>query len=83
MTDDRLLFELSDGIAILTLNRPGVMKALGLQGRSMQAQRVPPSSSSALGERQSCLAAECSHKGHVPQNAFGGEHLNPFQQNRG
>ncbi len=27
MTDDRLLFELSDGIAILTLNRPGVMNA--------------------------------------------------------
>ena len=27
MTDDRLLFELSDGIAILTLNRPEVMNA--------------------------------------------------------
>ena len=27
MSDDRLLFELSDGIAILTLNRPEVMNA--------------------------------------------------------
>ena len=27
MTDDRLLFELSDGVAILTLNRPDVMNA--------------------------------------------------------
>ena len=27
MTDDRLLFELSDGVAILTLNQPDVMNA--------------------------------------------------------
>ena len=28
MSDDRLLFEASDGVAILTLNRPEVMNAI-------------------------------------------------------
>ena len=40
MTDDRLLFELSDGIAILTLNRPAVMNAFEDGMREALFQRL-------------------------------------------
>ena len=40
MTDDRLLFELSDGIVILTLNRPGVMNAFEDGMREALFQRL-------------------------------------------